>query len=267
MYSTDRAISFVTSPSSPAMAKRTSSQANEEVVEYAFVDIDRFNVDLLKAESRVKRSGEKWISCGYLHEGSERVDKLTLMLNPGKPWASLYYTVKEPMKDDGKKTDGAYEAFEVQVVIEEPVLSVMKKISEKVQESCKDLLEGYEWKDSHKSLQNISLLNCKLVVKAANADQLTSCKVRPLGQKELVEARGKEQLKPLLEANNSFCNAKVKVAVALHNIWFFEKRCGITWRLTNLVVDCKDVTMPLPTVRRVYGDCFADVTFSDGEEE
>ena len=204
---------------------------------------------------------------GVLDAGAAAVDEAERRLAEYREQLAERVRTEEPTKDDGKKTDGAYEAFDVQVVIEEPVLSVMKKISEKVQESCKDLLEGYEWKDSHKSLQNISLLNCKLVVEATNADQLASCKVRPLGQKELVEARGKEQLRPLLEANNSFCNAKVKAAVSLHNIWFFEKRCGITWRLTNLVVDCKDVTMPLPTVRRVYGDCFADVTFSDDGEE
>jgi hypothetical protein len=250
------------------MAKRTASQAAEEVVEVAFVDVDRFNVDLLKADVRTKRSGEKWISCGYLHEGNERVDKLGLRLNPGKPWTTLFYAVQEPTKDDGKKTDGAYEAFDAQVVIDEHALSVMQKISDKVQSNCKDLLEGYEWKDSHKTYTNtMSILKCKLVVKAANADQLTSCKVRPLGQKELVEARGKDQLMPLLEAHNFFCNAKVKAAISLHNIWFYEKRCGISWRLTNLVVDCREVTMPLPPVRRVFGDCFADVTFSDEDEE
>ena len=67
----------------------------------------------------------------------------------------------------------------------------------------------------------------------------------------------------MLTANSWFTGAKVKYAVSLHNVWVQKDALGITWRLTNLVVDCKEVQ---PPVRRVIGDCFADVTFSDEDE-
>jgi hypothetical protein len=264
MFSQIRANSFVnenasSTPLAPAMAKRTASQAAEVTKEYTITPVDEFDISKLEVVIRgEKKDGSKTVLCLYNKE------KLVLMMTPGKNWSNMLYRVQTPF--GGTDPAATYEAYSTSIAADSQIISVLQQIDAKVIEACKQQVDpdcSKFWQYSAKPREAPEMFCPKLVLRAANEDQLTACKVRSIGQKGLVDARGKEQLDALLTANSWFTGAKVKYAVSLHNVWVQKDALGITWRLTNLVVDCKEVQ---PPVRRVIGDCFADVTFSDEDE-
>jgi hypothetical protein len=264
MHSQTQANSFVSenassAPLASAMAKRTASEAAAvtRTQEYVTTPLDEFDISKLDVSVRTKKDGSKTVICTY------DLQKLTLMMTPGKAWAVMPFRVMEPYA--GCDPTSEYEAYSASVAVDGHADSLLQQIDKKIIEACKDLAKDLNWHSSVKDDLYRRFLSSMLIVRAANADHLTRCKVRPIGQKGLVDACGKEQLDGLLAANSRFVGAKVKYAVSLHNVWFQKDAYGITWRLTNLVADCKDVEPPL---RMVIGDCFADVTFSDeGENE
>ena len=264
MFSQIRVNSFVdenasSAPHAPAMAKRTASKAAEVTKEYTVTPVDEFDISKLEVKIRgEKKDGSKTVICLYNNE------KLTLMMTPGKTWSNTLYRVDTPF--GGTDSAAAYEAYSVPIAVDSQMISVLKQIDAKVLEMCKLQVDpdcNKFWQHSAKPHEAPIMFCPKLVLRAANEDQLTACKVRSIGEKGLVDARGKQQLDTLLAANSWFVGARVKYAVSLHNVWVQENRYGITWRLTNFVVDCKEVQ---PPVRRVIADCFADVTLSDEDE-
>jgi hypothetical protein len=240
------------------MAKRTASEA-AEVKEYTITPVDEFDISKLEVVVRPeKKDGSKTVLCLYNKE------KLVLMMTPGKTWSSMVYRVSTPF--GGTDPAAAYEAYSTSIAVDDRIVSVLKQIDAKVIEACKDQVDpdcSKFWQHSAKPHEAPNMFCPKLVLRAANEDQLTACKVRSIGEKGLVDARGKEQIEALLAANSWLTGAKVKYAVSLHNVWVQKDALGITWRLTNLVADCKEVQ---PPARPVIGDCFADVTFSDEDE-
>jgi hypothetical protein len=94
----------------------------------------------------------------------------------------------------------------------------------------------------------------KVVLKTANSSDLTSFIVRVHGQ-PIVKGSGEDFIKPLLDANQSFKRAEVKVVASVNKIWISGGKAGITWRAVSVAVD-------IPKPREItYESVFDEHTF------
>jgi hypothetical protein len=155
----------------------------------------------------------------------------------------------------------------VQVEIGQPVSKVLKALEDMVQTKVQAAIPDVKWIPSVKALEGGDLFTAKLVLHSPDEKRLTHCIVRPF-KKDVVKVAGKELLEPLLRAHRGFAKSKLKMVVALHNVWVMDDSerpgkliAGVSWRVTNLVADLPD------QVEYVFQDVFKDVVFDDEEEE
>ena len=161
------------------------------------------------------------------------------------------------------QVDGKTQSLPVSVEVDSDISAVIQDLEAVAKAQVLAAVPGVTWSESVHSKYNYEpYLKAKLILKAENEKHLSLCTVRPFGKPVVKGIVGDEALKPLLKAHKGFREAKVKLAVALHNIWIMKDKdgkqmAGVTWRVTNLMADLPEETV------YAYEDVFANEEFPD----
>ena len=241
------------SPSS-AMAKRSAADASESVSvkEIPVRLIDEIDMEKFSVKQRGKKDEVPFFYASYDHS------QLVINLTP-KKWLRIPFAIENAYA----QVDGKTQSLPVSVEVDADIANVIQELEAVVKAQVMAAVPGVNWNDSVRiSGQYEPVFKAKLMLKADHERQLSMCTVRPFGKSPVKGVVGEEALKPLLKAHRGFRDAKVKLAVALHNIWFMKDKndkqmAGVTWRVTNMMADLPELTV------HSYQDIFADEAFPD----
>ena len=245
--------SYTPSPSA-AMSKRSAAEASEAVTVKEIVtrSIDEIDIANFSVKQRGKKDDVPFFYASYDHS------QLVVNLTP-KKWLRLPFAIENAYA----QVDGKTQSLPVSVEVDSDIYTVIQDLEAVAKAQVLAVLPGINWNDSvHIKGQYEPYFKAKLILKAENEKHLSLCTVRPFGKQAVRGVVGEEALKPLLKEHRGFREAKVKLAVAFHNIWIMKDKdgkqmAGVTWRVTNLMADLPEQTV------YAYQDVFANEEFPD----
>jgi hypothetical protein len=236
------------------MSKRSASDASEavNVKEIVTRSIDEIDMDKFSVKQRGKKDDIPFFYASYDHS------QLVLNLTP-KKWMRIAFAIETAYA----VLDGKTQTLPVSVEVDADIAKVIQDLEAVVKTQVLAAVPKIQWNDSVRQTgQYEPVFKAKLMLKAENEKHLSLCTVRPFGKPAVRGIVGDDALKPLLKAHRGFRDAKVKLAVALHKVWFMtdkdgKQMAGVTWRITNLMADLPELTT------YSYEDVFANEEFPD----
>ena len=236
------------------MSKRSAAEASEavNVKEIAVRLLDEIDISKFSVKQRGKKDDAPFFYASYDHS------QLVINLTANK-WLRIPFAIKNAYA----VVDGKTQSLPVSVEVDADIIKVIQNLESIVKAEVLKVVPDVNWNSSvRRTIQYEPLFKAKLMLKADNEKHLSLCTVRPFGKPAVRGIVGEEALKPLLKAHRGFRDAKVKLAVALHNIWIMKDKdgkqmAGVTWRIANLMADLPEQTV------YAYQDVFADEEFPD----
>ena len=241
---------------SAAMSERSAADAAESVnvKEIEVRLIDEIDVAKFSVKQRGKQDNFPFFYASYDH--SQLVINLTAKK---EKWLRIPYAIENQYA----QLDGKTQTLPVSVEVDADIAKVLLAMEAVAKAQVLAAVPGATWNDAvRQSGEYEPVFKPKLMLKCDNHKHLSLCAVKPFGKPAIRGVVGEEALKPLLKDYRGFREAKVKLAVALNNIWIMRNdkgflTAGMSWRVTNMMADLPEATV------YEFKDVFADELFPD----